>query len=288
MYAVTGVSGQTGAVVARALLAQSLPVRVIVRDGQKSAPWAALGADVAVADISDVNALKAALDGIRSVYLLNPPAYAQPDPFSVAAHMSEVFVEAIETSDIEKAVVLSSISAHLSKGNGIIHTNHLIEKRMASVRKPVTYLRPGYFFENWAHVLPVARAEGILPSMISDLDMPVPMVSVNDIGATAAKLMTETWFGRRLVELVGPTNTTANGAARTISEALGRPVKAMAVPRDAWAGILTGSGMTERSVSAFVDMYDGFNDGTIRFAGALPRRGPTTMREAAVEMVDRH
>lgn len=288
MYAVAGVSGQTGAATAHALLAQNLPVRVIVRDEQKGVPWAAIGAEVAVADISNVSALKRALIGIQSAYLLNPPAYSQADPFSAAVHMAEVFADVVETSDLEKAVVLSSISAHLSKGNGTIHTNHLIEKRMASIQKPVTYLRPGYFFENWAHVLPVARAEGILPSMLTDLDMPVPMVAVKDIGATAAKLMTETWFGRRLVELVGPTNTTVNGAARIISEALGKSVKAVAVPRDSWGSILAGSGMSERAVACFIDMYDGFNNATIRFAGSLPRRGHTTMRDCAVEMVKHH
>jgi uncharacterized protein YbjT (DUF2867 family) len=285
MYAVTGVSGQTGAATANALLAAGLPLRVIVRDENKAAPWAKRGAEVAIADISNPKALISALAGVTSVYLLNPPAYGAEDPFAVAAEMAEVFLEAIERSDIEKALVLSSISAHLSRGNGIIHTNHIIEKRMVAAAKPVTYLRPGYFHENWSQVVEPARLQGVLPSMLAPIDKPVPMVAVRDIGATAAKLMTETWFGRRLVELAGPSNTMPMMAAKFFGDALGKPVTAVPVPREAWEGIFTQSGMSERTVAAFIEMFDGFNNGTIRFAGKLPRRGPTTFAASAAAMI---
>ena len=51
MYVVAGVSGNTGSVVADTLLAQKLPVRVVVRDEAKGAPWKAKGAEVAIADL---------------------------------------------------------------------------------------------------------------------------------------------------------------------------------------------------------------------------------------------
>ena len=51
MYAVAGVSGQTGAAVARALLEAGETVRVIVRRPEAGADWKAQGAEVAVADL---------------------------------------------------------------------------------------------------------------------------------------------------------------------------------------------------------------------------------------------
>jgi uncharacterized protein YbjT (DUF2867 family) len=124
--------------------------------------------------------------------------------------------------------------------------------------------------------------------MLSPLSKAVPMVSVADIGALAARLMQETWIGRRIVELAGPTNTSPETAAAAIAAAIGTDVKALAVPREAWAGIFAGGGMSPRTVEAFIEMFDGFNNGTIRFEGGEPRRGPTTMATAAKALVADH
>lgn len=283
MFVVSGVSGKTGRATADALLAAGLPVRVIVRSADKGRPFAERGAEVAVADLGDVDALKSALDGATAAYLINPPAYGEADPFAIALRLADGFARAIEQSDLARAVVLSSISAHLSAGNGIIHSNHLIEQRLGGLAKPVTFLRPGYFMENWAHVMGPVLSDGVLPSML-DLDRPFPMVAVADIGALAAKLLTETWIGRRIVELEGPTRVTPVAVANALGEALGRPVKAIAVPREARAGILAASGMSERTASAFVEMYDAFNDGTIRYEGGQPRRGETRLAQSAAAL----
>ncbi|MDI5929176.1 NmrA family NAD(P)-binding protein [Rhizobium leguminosarum] len=288
MYAVAGVSGQTGAATARALLAQKLPLRVIVRDAKKGKVWADKGAEVAIADIDNANALAAALNGATSAYLLNPPAYGAENPFDIAERRADVFARAILGSDVARVVVLSSISAHLPAGNGIIRTNHILEKRLGDLAKPATFLRPGYFFENWGHVLAPARTDGVLPGMLSPLTKAVPMVCVADIGALAARLMQETWIGRRIVELAGPTNTSPETAAAAIAAALGTDVKALAVPREAWAGIFAGGGMSPRTIEAFIEMFDGFNNGTIRFEGGEPRRGATTMATAAKALVADH
>ncbi len=69
-----GATGQTGSAVAQALLAQALPVRVIVRKPQSAAEWQARGADAALADAHDPEALTRAFTGCEGVYLMNPPA----------------------------------------------------------------------------------------------------------------------------------------------------------------------------------------------------------------------
>src|SRR5580704_10595228 len=57
MFAVAGVSGHTGKVVAETLLAQDKAVRVIVRDAAKGEEWKKRGAEVAFADLDDPDAL---------------------------------------------------------------------------------------------------------------------------------------------------------------------------------------------------------------------------------------
>ncbi|WP_457588987.1 NmrA family NAD(P)-binding protein [Ensifer canadensis] len=285
MYAVLGVSGKTGAATARALLGQNVALRAIVRDQTKEEIWAAKGAQVAVADIDNTRQLAAALNGTAATYLLNPPTYGAEDPFAEAERRAEIFVKAIELSDTQRVVVLSSISAHLPEDNGIIHTNYLFEQRLRTLAKPVAFLRAGYFFENWGHSLGSAKSEGILPSLLSRLSVAIPMVATADIGLVAAKLMQEFWTGQRVIELAGPSNTSPEEVAVAIGRALSRKLKAIAVPREAWPDIFAGAGMSSRAVRAFIEMYDGFNNGTIRFENEKPQRGSTTIVEAAARLV---
>jgi uncharacterized protein YbjT (DUF2867 family) len=60
MYAITGITGQVGGAVARALLAARLPDRAVVRAAGKGATWAEHGCEAAIADMNDAVALTAA------------------------------------------------------------------------------------------------------------------------------------------------------------------------------------------------------------------------------------
>ena len=54
MYAITGITGKVGGELARTLLAAGQPVRAIVRDARKGEEWAALGCELALAEMEDV------------------------------------------------------------------------------------------------------------------------------------------------------------------------------------------------------------------------------------------
>jgi hypothetical protein len=75
MYAITGVSGRVGGIVARTLLS----VRAVVRDPTKGAAWKERGSDVALADMNDASALTAAFTRVDGVFVLFPPIF-DPTP----------------------------------------------------------------------------------------------------------------------------------------------------------------------------------------------------------------
>ena len=111
MFAITGVTGNTGAVVAETLLAAGQPVRVIVRDAAKGAPWKARGAEVAVADVADVAALTAALRGVAGAYFLVPPVVASPTPLEDNRRVVDTLVAATAAAKVPHVVLLSSVGA---------------------------------------------------------------------------------------------------------------------------------------------------------------------------------
>jgi uncharacterized protein YbjT (DUF2867 family) len=98
MYAIAGVTGNTGSVVAETLLAQGKPVRVIVRDAAKGEPWRANGAEVAVASLDDAAALTRALTGVEGAYLLIPPNLSTTTPLENDARLTRVFAEEIQAA----------------------------------------------------------------------------------------------------------------------------------------------------------------------------------------------
>ena len=85
MYVIVGATGHTGAVVAKTLLEQKLPVRVVVRDAPKGAEWKQRGAEVAVAALDDAKAVAEALRGAEGAYLMVPPNYTSNTVLGVAA-----------------------------------------------------------------------------------------------------------------------------------------------------------------------------------------------------------
>ena len=286
MYVVTGVTGNTGAVVAETLLAHGEAVRVLVRDADRAAAWAARGVEVVTGDVKDAAAVAKALAGARGAYLLDPPDYGSADPLADADVVGAAYAEAIRASGLPHAVVLSSIGAQHPDGTGIIGTLHRLEAQLRAAGAPVTFLRAAYFMENWGNVLEPALEQGVLPSFIHPLDRALPMVSVADIGRTAAELLIEGPHGVRVVELSGPADYAPTDAAAAVGTAAGRAVQAVAVPRAEWAPTLAGVGFPPEVVALFVGMYDGIANGRVAWEGQEARRGTVTLGEALRKLVE--
>ena len=288
MYAIFGVSGNTGGATARALVADGAAVRAVVRDPVKGEPWKALGAQVAVADLDDIGSLVRAFEGARAAYVLNPPAYTVPDLFARAGTLAANIAEAARRSRLPRLVVLSSMGAHLAAGSGNIGTNRTFERVLGGLDCAVVFLRPAYFMENWAWVAPVAARAGVLPSFLLPTDRAIPMVSAADIGALAARALRDETM-RGVVELEGPQPYSAADAAAAFTAALGKPVSAVPVPEAEWAPNLEKSGFSPRTIEAWIEMFRGFNSGVIGFEAraSAPLRGRVTIDEAVRAIVRR-
>lgn len=279
MYIVSGATGNTGSVVAKTLLGKGLPVRVIVRSREKGAAFEKLGAEAAVADLQDADALTEALRGGKVLYLMNPPAPQAEDQFAELEKVIESFQTAIGNSALEKIVVLSSVGGHLSHGTGNILTAYKLEQAFGNLDIPVTFIRAGSFMENWNGVTDAVKTQGILPSFSQPLDRKVPQVAAADIGRVAAEAMQEKTVGVEVKELAGFW-TSPQDAAESFGKVLGREVKAVAVPEDQWLDIFK-SFSSPKNAQSLAEMYKGFNSGHIKFETENQIAGNTTVEDYA-------
>jgi len=275
MFAITGITGQVGGAVARALMDNGQRVRAVVRDAEKGAAWARKGCEVAVADLYDAAALKKAFAGVQGVFFLLPPVFDPSPDFNEARRVIAAVREALEVARPSKVVSLSTIGAQALQPN-LLQQHQLQEKSLGTLPLPITFLRAAWFMENATWDVAPARTTGVIPSFLYPLDKPVPMVATEDIGRVAAELLQETWQGRRVVELEGA-RLSPNDIAAAFGRVLEREVRMEAVPRATWEALFKSQGMKNPVPRA--QMLDGFNEGWIDFEGdaSSTRKGTVSL-----------
>jgi uncharacterized protein YbjT (DUF2867 family) len=284
MFAVTGITGQVGGAVAEHLLATGQPVRAIVRDETRGAPWKERGCEIAIVpDASDSAALAAAIKGTDGVFLMNPPNYDPEPDFPDTRRIAAAFAEALQRGRPGRAVFLSTIGAQVERFN-LLNNGGIVERALLQTGMPVALLRPAWFLENAAWDLRAAR-QGEIESFLQPLDRAIDMVAVRDIGGVAAELLGETWQGARIVELAGPAKVGPRDIAAAFGRALGREVGVRTIPRDTWDARFRADGMEHPE--ARIAMVDGFNEGWIDFerVGTEYRTGSTSVDDAITAIV---
>jgi len=285
MFAVTGITGQVGAVVGAKLLERGLPLRAVMRNEEKAGSWRERGAEIAIAEMTDAAALAAGFAEVEAVFLLIPPTFDPAPGFPQVKIVVEALKTALVKAAPKKVVCLSTIGAQATEENLLTQLG-LVEQGLSELSMPVTFLRAAWFMENSAWDIAPAR-DGVMPSFLQPLDKPVPMVAVRDVGTVAAEMLQEKWTGKRIVELEGPYRITPLQMAEAFSTVLGRPVRAEKVERDAWKGMFRSQGMQHPRPR--MRMLDGFNEGWIEFeAGeAASRKGETTFKTAIRSLIER-
>jgi uncharacterized protein YbjT (DUF2867 family) len=262
MFAITGITGQVGGVVARTLLAAGKNVRAVVRDPAKGELWARQGCDIALAAMDDPDALRAAFAGADGVFVLLPPNFDPSPGFPESRHIIAALRQALERARPERLVALSTVGAQATSENLLTQLS-LMEQTLRTLPLPVTFLRPAWFMENAAWDLPSARDTGVIPSFLQPLDRKIPMVGTADVGRVAAELLQESWKGNRVVELEGPKRISPNDIAASCARLLGRAVSPKALPRDTWETLFRSQGIHHPTPR--MRMLDGFNEGWITF-----------------------
>lgn len=135
MFTVAGITGKVGATVARSLLSAGQPVRAVVRDRNKGTPWAQLGCEIAVADMSSTDALTAAFEGTAGVFVLLPPVFDPAPGFPEASGFIRSLRAALARAKPEKVVALSTIGADSPQPN-LLNVLRQMEESLGSWPSP--------------------------------------------------------------------------------------------------------------------------------------------------------
>ncbi|MBB3938190.1 SDR family oxidoreductase [Aureimonas phyllosphaerae] len=215
---VTGATGRVGRNVVDQLVQRGASVRVLTRDPARTAfPD---GVEVAKGDLLDIDALRVAFSGVRTLFLLNA---VTGDEFTQALIALNIAREA----GIDRIVYLSVFEADRAVNVPHFAVKYGAERMLEAMGFGATILRPTYFIDNEVMVKDVIVQHGVYPMPIGSKG--VAMVDARDIAEVAAlELIRRDSATEKLpirtINLVGPDTLTGDDVAGIWSEALGRPV----------------------------------------------------------------
>ena len=289
-YVVFGVTGRTGAAAADALLRAGQAVRVVVRDPAKARPWSERGAQVAVADLTDLAAMTSALTDVQGAYVVCPQHYQREDLFELAGLIADTTARAALAARAPRLVALSSVGADRDSGTGWIGMNRMFEQRLGETGIATTFLRAAYFMENWMPMVGQAVRSGALPTFLAPPGRAIPMVATVDVGSAAAVLLQENRNGTSIVTLSGPTDYAPDDVAAAISATLQKPVDVAVLPEAAWPQALADAHFSSAALAGFAEMTRGLNSPHIDInsdSAAVAWAGTTTLERVIAELVQR-
>jgi uncharacterized protein YbjT (DUF2867 family) len=214
---VTGATGRVGRHVVNQLVKRNASVRVLTRDPSK-ADFPA-GVEVVRGDLLDIEALRLAFSGVRTLFLLNA---VTGDEFTQVIITLNIAREA----GVQRVVYLSVIHADRFVNVPHFAVKFGAERMIEQMGFSGTILRPSYFIDNDLQIKDVIFNHGVYPMPVGGRG--VAMVDARDIAEVAAiELIRRDQEGplpAEIINLVGPETLTGADVAAIWSDVLGRAV----------------------------------------------------------------
>lgn len=266
MYVITGASGNTGGVVARMLLAQGQKIRVVGRRVESLQPLLSEGAEAAVCDLTDTDALTRAFRGAQAVYAVVPPFPASPDYRAFQESVTDSIATALTNSGVKYAVTLSSFGADKPDKTGPIVGLHNFEEKVNRIAGlNVLHLRAGYFMENTLVQIGVIKMAGVCGGPLLP-DLKLAMIATRDIGRYAAERLSLLDFtDKQTRELLGERDLSMSEASAIIGRSIGEPDLRYVQFQDAQVRpALMHAGMSANVADLILEMSAALNSGHVR------------------------
>ncbi len=230
-----GAGGAQGAPVAHGLLNKGYQVRALVKHLEKNAALASAGAELVQGDLSNLDSLRRATQGVSKVFLMLPFS-GGGNPLEYAGNA----LTAAKEAGVE-LLVLNTSGQTPKQLTGIPMMDYRIhlEQMVWSSGVPSIILRPGAYMENlmgpW--VLPRLQNENVVAYPIS-AERPVSWIAAQDLGRFAVAALERPELAGQAFDLGGPEALTGHQIAQSFSRALGRDIGYQAISPEEFGAIM--------------------------------------------------
>ena len=288
MIVVTTPKGNIGRHVVRDLLDAGEAVRVIVRDAAKLEAATRGRVEVVEGSHGHPATIRRALDGADALFWVVPPVPAgtMEETYSGFTRPAADAIRERGTGHVVAVTALGRGTAWEDRAGLVTASLRMVDLLKGTGAAVRGLAMPG-FMENALMQLDAIR-QGRMFGPI-DPDRKLPHTATRDMGAAAARLLSErSWTGQEDQPVLGPEDLSFTEIAAIVSEVLGRKVSYGQVPFDGFKAQLLGRGMPEDFARGFVDMMRAKNEGMDNAAPRTPANtGPTRFRAWAETVLKR-
>ena len=209
-YLITGATGDVGFKVVELLIRRGDRPRVFVRDALKARSRFSDLVDVFVGDLGDPKALRASLEGVDELFLVNigPHIPARDETAAKAAIAEGVrHIVKLSSMDVEQGL---AIGAWHERGEAAIRASGI----------PFTFVQPTGFMSNLLAWAPSIRTEGIVRASTDHGRR--AFIHSDDIAAVAVKALTTRAYDVQSLPITGPEALSFSDVTARIGAVIGR------------------------------------------------------------------
>ncbi|MEU6866075.1 SDR family oxidoreductase [Streptomyces sp. NPDC046876] len=257
---VTGATGALGRLVVEELLGKvpAESVAVVVRDKAKAADLAERGVEVRIADYDAPQTLAAAFRAGDRVLLISGNEVGRRVPQHTAV------IEAAKAAGVAQ-LAYTGILGGPEADFDLAAEHKVTEQAILDSGLPHTFLRNGWYHENYTHHLATVLEHGAVVGSAGEGR--VASAARADYAAAAAEVLTGEGHLNRVYELSGDTAWSLAEYAAEVAAQSGKEVSYAEVPADAHLSILTGAGVPEGFAALLVDVDAAISRGRLAHTG---------------------
>jgi uncharacterized protein YbjT (DUF2867 family) len=244
MILVIGATGVVGREVVPRVLEYGQSVRAMSRTPEKWRPLFDPAVELVRGDLEDNASLRAALTGVERVFLVTPSMSDQPPDAAICALALEARARQI--------VRLSVLQAGGDENDPVTGWHTTAENAIKASGLAWTFLRPGGFMSNTLGWTEMIRRDRTVRALFAG--QPVAWIDPADIGAVAARVLTEEGHSGQAYPLSGPEALSPREQAAILAAALGTSIEVVDLPPAQVRAALIGQGMTPERADAVLAM----------------------------------
>ncbi len=264
---VTGSLGHISKPLTIELVQKKHTVTVISNNPERQKEIEALGAKAAIGTIDNVEFLSSAFKGADAVYCMLPPGSFFDKNFDLMAYASNAannYANAVKQAGVKRMVFLSSIGAHMEKGNGILAFYYQVENILKSLPLDIAirFMRPVSFYYNLLGFINTIKTQGVIATNYGGGNKK-PWVSPLDIASAIAEEIITPFEGRK-IRYVASDEISCDEAASILGAAIGKPdLKWILITDEQQLNGMIAAGMNPQMAAGLVEMNACSNSGKL-------------------------
>jgi uncharacterized protein YbjT (DUF2867 family) len=250
-YLITGATGDVGSKVVERLLQRGDRPRVFVREEKKARLRFGDRVDVFVGDLAYAASLRAALEGVDALFLVNtgPQIPAQ----------DEGAVQVAKAAGVKHLVKLSSMDVEQGLAIGAWH-----ERGEAAIRAsgiPFAFVQPTGFMSNLLAWAPSIKAEGVVRAATGDGRR--AFIHSDDIAAVATKALTTREYDGESIPITGPEALSFAEVTARLGSAIGKPLTFQPISDEEARQRYAVGGASSLETEAHVSLWRAIREGRL-------------------------